>query len=315
MSTSKIDPNFNRASEPTRRSQLIGAFAVVYLVWGSTYLGIRIALETIPPFLGAGLRFLIAGILVYCWLARKSKIRLTWAHYRTALVAGFTMIFAGYGSVFWAQQTVPSGVASLVVATSPLWFAVLSAVLEKRSHTWISMVGLALGLCGIALLLDPATLTARPAHFWGILVMLVASVSWAWGSFYYRRGFEGDAAAIGNALTMLSGGVFLLILSFVSGELLQVDFAAISVRSWAALGYLVIFGSVLAFSAYVWLLHHTDPVKAATYAYVNPVVAVFLGWLVVGETLDLRIVVSTVTIVAAVILVLTSEARSKTVRQ
>lgn len=297
-----------------RRFGLYTAFAAIYLIWGSTYLAIRITVETLPPFFAAGVRFLIAGALVFAVIPARQRVPLTRAHLLSAFAAGALMILGAYGATFWAEQTVPSGVTALIIATAPIWFMVLSARLEQKKPSSAGLAGIVLGLAGVVILLDPMKLSSEPVDPWGALALLLGAFAWARGSFYFRRGFTKDSAILGNALTMFIGGLLLALLSVSTREFVHLDLTAVSTRSWIALGYLIVFGSVVAFSAYAWLLREADPVKVSTYAFVNPVVAVLVGWLLAAEVMDLRIVFATLAIVAAVVLVLRSNPKKRNPR-
>jgi drug/metabolite transporter (DMT)-like permease len=217
------------------------------------------------------------------------------------------MILVGYGAVFWAQQTVPSGATSLIVATGPLWIAVFVAVQDRHRPTLGSVMGLALGFLGVAVLMEPSEVVGQRIDPMGAGALVVAAVSWAWGSLYFRREFQGFPTLLGTAMTMLTGGMLLIVVAGVAGELALVDVASVSLRSVLSLAYLVVFGSIFAFSAYLWLMKVSDPVKVSTYAFVNPVVAVLLGWRFAGEALDLRIALGTVMIVSAVGLMISAQ--------
>ena len=287
--------------DPLVRSiRLWAAFAAIYLIWGSTFLAIRFVLETMTPFLGAGLRFLFAGVLVYAWLRWRGAKCPTAAHWWMALVAGSTMILVGYGAVFWAQQTVPSGATSLFIATGPLWIAVLSAAKDRKPLTMGGKIGLTLGFLGVAVLIGPGDMMGERVDPVGAVVLFLATIAWAWGSLYVRRAFHGLPTLLATAMAMLVGGALLMVVAGATGELAGSGVRVVSARSAMALTYLIVFGSIIAFSAYLWLMKVTDPVKVSTYAYVNPVVAVWLGWRFAGEALDVRIVLATVMIVAAV---------------
>lgn len=289
-----------RVTPAGRRLRIWLAFAAIYFIWGSTFLAIRFTLETVPPFLGAGIRFLLAGLIVYTWLRTHGAPRPTASHWRRAAIAGTTMILVGYGAVFWAQQTVPSGATSLLIATGPLWIAVLSASWDRSPLSPRSWIGLALGFLGVAVLMEPGDVVGERIDPVGAGVLVLASVSWAWGSLYFRREFQDFSTFLATAMAMLAGGTLLLLVAVVTGEPFRVDLASVSALSAVSLAYLVVFGSVIAFNAYLWLMKTTDPVKVSTYSFVNPVVAVFLGWRFAAETLDLRIGLGTVMIVAAV---------------
>jgi drug/metabolite transporter (DMT)-like permease len=299
---------------PIPRARLLAAFAAVYLIWGSTYLAIRLAIETLPPFTMAAVRFLIAGTLLYSWLRLHKTAPPTRIHWRSAAVVGGLMLMGGNGGVTWAEQRVPSGLAALLIATVPVWMVILEALRPGGTRPTRRIgVGLALGLAGIALLIGPVNLAGgERVDPLGAGVLLLAALSWAGGSLYSRRAPLPAVPLLGTAMEMLAGGALLLLASGLTGEWGRLDVAAVSSRSLLALGYLVIFGSLLGFTAYVWLLRNTTPARASTYAYVNPMVAVFLGWAFAGESLTWQMLLAAAVIVAAVVLINTSRVQRQT---
>ncbi|MEM9292030.1 MAG: drug/metabolite exporter YedA [Acidobacteriota bacterium] len=291
------------------RFRLIAALAAVYVVWGSTYLAILIAIETLPGFAMAGVRFLSAGALLYAarrWAGDPPPTRSQWQ--ATAIIGGL-LLMGGNGGVVWAEHYVPSGIAAVIVATLPLWMALLRWLVYKegppnRPTTW----GIAMGLAGVLLLAWPSLFPAEGMGEQGlylpaVVVLLGACLSWAIGSLYSREADLPSSAWMTTAAQMLTGGAMLMVLSTVSGEWQDFDAEAVSLRSILALGYLVIFGAIIAYSAYIWLLRNADATLASTYAYVNPVIALALGWMLANETLSARDAVAASLIVAAVALV------------
>lgn len=286
------------------RTRKIGAYAVLYLVWGSTYLAMRMAVETLPPFSLACMRFLVSGLALLGFALARGDARpgrRDWLH---AAVVGALLLIGGNALVIWAVQHVPSGVAALVVATTPLWLAILSG---KRPSMRV-VVGIVVGLVGIGVLVGPAAFagTARIDPR-GVAVLVVASLSWAAGSLVQRKASAGSPL-MGNGLQMVCGGLMLLALAVGTGELHDPSvFARASLQSWLAVVYLAVFGSLLGFTSYAWLMRHDDPARVATYAYVNPVVAVILGALIGGEALTLRVLVAAAIIVSAVVVIVTGK--------
>ena len=265
--------------------RLVAAFAAVYLIWGSTYLAIRVAIETIPPFVMAGSRFLVAGAILYVWSAVRGTARPTRPQWIGALVVGALLLAGGNGAVTWSEQEVPSGLAALVVATIPIWMVLLDAVRPGGSRpTKFTMLGVLIGFLGIVLLFGPANLGAtegiRPVS---MIVLFFAPLSWAIGSLYSRGAPKPHAPLQGIGMQMLCGGALLLIAATVTGQWTEVDVSSITAASLVSFVYLVVFGSIIAYSAYIWLLSATTPAKVSTYAYVNPIVAVFLGWAIASE--------------------------------
>ena len=283
---------------------VLAAFAALYVVWGSTYLGIRFAIETIPPFTMAGVRFLVAGTLLYGWARTRSRERPTAPQWRTAVVVGALLLLGGNGGVTWAEQRIPSGVAALLVASVPMWMVVLDALRERTRPGGAVVAGLAVGLAGIAFLVGPRSLGGQPVDVLGALAVGGAALSWAVGSVYQRGAPKARATLLNVGMQMLAGGALLLAFGLALGE--RLDVAAVSARSAGALAYLVVVGAIVGYSAYVWLLEVSTPAKVSTYAYVNPIVAVLLGWGLAGEPLGPRVVGAAVAVVAAVALLTTA---------
>ncbi len=285
------------------RAKLIAAFAAVYFFWGSTYLAIRFTLESFPPFLFAGIRFLVAGGVLYAWAARRAPAP-TAGHWRSALIVGGLLLLGGNGGVVWAQQTVPSGLAALLVATEPLWIAILVTLTRRERLSGPAVVGLVLGFGGVALLVGPERLLGgQPVAPLGAAVIVLAALSWAVGSLYSREAPQPRSQHLTTAMNMLCGGTLLMGAAVVAGDFGRFDPRAVSLKSLLALAYLIVFGALVAFSAYLWIMKAATPARASTYAYVNPVIAVVLGWLLAGEALSPRVLVSALVIVTAVALI------------
>lgn len=293
------------------RSMLLAAYAAVYVIWGSTYLAIHFAIETLPPFLMAGVRFLVAGLLMYGWIRLRGGAaapdRVEW---RSALVVGAFLLLGGNGGVVWAEQRVPSGLAALLVATVPLWMVLLEWGGGGPRPRARVIAGIAIGFAGLAILIGPADLLGGgAADLTGALVLVVASFSWAIGSVVSRRVRLPDSPLLGTGMEMIGGGALLLLFGTLVGEWGRLDLAAASPRSLWAVLYLIIFGSLVGFTAYVWLLRHVEIAKVSTYAYVNPVVAVLLGWALAGEALTLRVVLAATVIITGVAFITSGRAR------
>lgn len=293
------------------RGRVLVAFAAVYVIWGSTYLAIRVAIETLPPLLMAGTRFLLAGSLLYGWMRLRGAERPQRAHWRSAAIVGGFLLLGGNGGVVWAEQRVPSGLTALLVATVPLWMTLLGWWLghERRPNRRVA-AGLFLGLLGVGLLVaargvgDPTG--ADPL---GAVVLVGASLSWAYGSLWSRRAELPRSPFLATAMEMMAGGALLLVASGLRGEWLRLDPSAVSTRSLVAVSYLVVFGSLVGFTAYVYLLRASTPTRVATYAFVNPAVAVVLGWLVAGEALTHRTAGAAAIILTGVVLLVTASMR------
>jgi len=294
---------------PARMTTLVLlAFAAVYVVWGSTYLAIRIGIESFPPLILAGLRHITVGLLLYPIVRRKTGIRPTAANWRAAVVTGALLLFIGNGGLSWAEQTVPSGVAALLVATVSLWLVIVDWLRPGgvKPASRVAM-GLLMGFAGLALLVGPAHLGgSERVDPRGAAVLVAASLAWACGSLYSKHGGMPSSAMLGVAMQSLAGGAILLIAGLFAGEFRGLHLGAISLRSWLALAYLMVFGSGIGFSAYIYILQKSTAARVATYAFVNPVVALFLGWLIAGETITLRTVIAAAIILTAVILVITA---------
>lgn len=283
-------------------------FGAVYVVWGSTYLGIRVGVESLPPLILAGLRHLTAGLVLYPIFRWKTGIRPTAGHWRTATLAGVLLLFVGNGGVCWAEQTVSSGIAALLVATVSLWLVIVDWLRPGGVRPAARVVaGLVLGFAGLVLLVGPTHLGGSGrVDPRGAGVLVFASFAWACGSLYSKHGGMPSSAMLGVAMQSLAGGVTLVIAAFLTGEFHALHFTAISLRSWLALGYLIVFGSGIGLSAYIYILQKSTAARVGTYAFVNPVVALFLGWLLLGETITLRTVLAAAVILTAVILVITA---------
>ena len=297
---------------PARTTSLVlAAFAAVYVIWGSTYLAIRIGVESFPPLMLAGLRHFAVGIILYPVLRSKTGIRPTAAHWRTAAATGILMLAVGNGGVSWAEQTVPSGVTALLVATVSLWLVIVDWLRPGGARPVPRVgLGLILGFAGMVLLVGPAHLgNSGRVEPIGAAVLVFASFSWACGSLYSKHGTMPNSPMLAVAMQSFAGGTVLLLAGFLKGEFHSFHAAAISSRSWTALAYLIVFGSGIGFSAYIYILQKSTAARVATYAFVNPVVALFLGWLIAGEAISLRTIVAATVILTAVILVITAPHR------
>lgn len=288
------------------RLALASAFAIVYLVWGSTFLAILFAIETLPPFLMASVRFLVAGTLVYAWARFVSGAAApNGAEWRGAAAVGVLLLVGGNGLLVWSEQRIPSGVAALLVGTVPCFMALIEWLrpggVRPTAHV---VAGLMLGLVGLFWLVGPDTLMGGGrVDFVGAAVVVLGSFSWAAGSIYSRHVPTPSSPFLATAMQMLAGGAAMLVVSTVLGEPWAFHLEAVSLRSALGLVYLIVLGSIVAFSAYIWLLRVSTPARVSTYAYVNPVVAVLLGWALAGEALTPRMVVAATVIVAGVALI------------
>ncbi len=294
-----------------KRSRVIIAFAALYLIWGSTFLGIRFAIETIPPFLMAGARFVAAGLIMYVIAWSQGIAKSTWANWRTSFIIGACLLLAGNGGVTVSEQHIDSGLAALIVAIVPIYIVLLGWVTGMAPRpspiVWLALVG---GFVGVGILFGPAF------HFFsnggrhpaiGISILLVSSFIWSAGSLYSRTAKHAASPFLTAAQQMLCGGALLLVAGIVTGELPRFHPDSISILSLASFIYLVIIGAVVGYTAYIWLLRHCEPAKVATYAYVNPIVAVLLGALFAGETITVRTLIAAALIIGSVALVITAQ--------
>jgi len=288
------------------RFALLTAFAIVYVIWGSTFLAILFAIETLPPFLMASARFLVAGSLLYAWSRFVSGAAApSPANWRATAVVGALLLLGGNGLLVWSEQRIPSGVAALLVGTVPCFMVLIEWLRPGGSRpTGPVIAGLCLGLLGLAWLIGPdALLGGGRADLIGAVVVVLGSFSWAVGSIYSRHAATPPSPFLSTAMQMIGGGVALLLLSLLLGEPWAFDASAVSLRSLLGLGYLMLFGSIVAFSAYIWLLRVSTPARVSTYAYVNPVIAVLLGWALAGEALTTRMIIAATVIVSGVALI------------
>lgn len=289
-----------------KRTMVLVCFAAVYVLWGATYLGMRVAVESIPPHLMSGLRFFIVGAIFYPLFRLTSREKPTLSQWRTAIVVGVLLCLCGNGTVAWAERIVPSGLAALLVATVSLWMVLIEWLRPGgRRPAPRVLVGFVLGFIGMAILIGPKHLGgADRINPWGALALILASLAWASGSIYSRHHPLPRTPLLAAGMEMLAGGVGLLLFSAIRGDLRDFHFANVTLRSWLGLLYLIVFGSALGFSAYAYILKHSTAARVATYAFVNPVVALLLGWLIANEPLSFRTLGASVVILAAVVLVI-----------
>jgi drug/metabolite transporter (DMT)-like permease len=281
------------------------AFAAIYIIWGTTYLAIRVAVDTIPPFIMAGTRFVIAGVAVFAVLRARGVAMPTRIHWRSAAVVGAFMLVGGNGFVTWSEQQVPSGIAALVVATVPLWMVLFDWLLFGNIRPGKrTAAGLVLGFFGLSLLIGPRLAQGTAGISWlSWLILFLAPVLWSYGSLHSRRANLPENTFMSVSLEMAAGGVLLLLAGLLTGEASELNVGQISSRSLLAMLYLTIFGSIIALTAYVWLLKTVQASRVATYTYVNPVIAVFLGWLLLGEAINSQMLAAAGIIFMAVILI------------
>ena len=283
----------------------LSAFAIIYFVWGTTYLAIRVGVREVPPFMLAALRFLIAGGVLYAWLIARGESSPSARQWMSASFIAIFVIALDYGMVFWAEQRVPSGVTAVMMATIPVFMA-LSEIIFLRTQRFTVRLALALliGIGGVAVLMSRSlNLSGAPIDVRGALALIVGSSSWSLGSILTRKVELPASKAMSAGTQMLAGGVFLGLAAAALGEFRGFHPWAVSSGAWFALLYLIVAGSIVAFTAYIWLIHHESPTKVATYAYVNPVVAVLVGYFLGGESLGLRTILGTLLVSTSVVVI------------
>lgn len=287
------------------RLPLVLAFLAVYIIWGSTYLAIRFGVASMPPFLMAGVRHFVPGLILFAWARARGAPAPTRTEWRSAAVVGLFLLLGANGLVTWAEQWVPSGLTALLLATMPLCMGVLGGLVEAENRPGRrGIAGILLGLAGVAILVEPrGELASDVRVLIGALGILAAAFLWSTGSLLSRRLPLPKNGALATGMQMIAGGVGCLVVGLAAGESARVDVAAVTMRSFVSLLYLIVFGSLVAFSAFTWLLRVAPPAKVATYAYVNPVVAVFLGWALAGETVSARTLIASAVIIVSVVMI------------
>jgi drug/metabolite transporter (DMT)-like permease len=279
------------------------AFLSIYIIWGSTYLGIRYAVETIPPLYTAGIRHLVAGTILLIWALAKG-LRPTAKQIRASIVIGFFFFLIGHGTLHWAETRVPSGFASLIIASEPIWVFLMAALADRKWRMNFPLAaGVVLGIAGVAILFGHGAMTSGSGMLLGAVAVLVGAISWSVGIIYSRRSHLSGNPLLLSALSLLSGSVLLLTTGTIVGEARGFSFSQVTPRSWIALAYLILFGSVIAFTAYNWLMEHYSPTFVATHTYINPIVAVFLGWWFAGEKVTINVAIAAALVILAVFLV------------
>jgi drug/metabolite transporter (DMT)-like permease len=289
------------------------ALSAVYVIWGTTYLAIHVVNETLPPLIAAGIRFLIAGSVLYAVMVRRGDMegdRPRAPQWRAAAIVGLGLVAGGNGLVVLAERTVPTGVVSLIIALVPLWMALIDAVILRRRVGWLTAFGLVLGFSGAALLIGGTAVTTS-VPLTGLVVGVVASLSWTAASLYSRNAPLPSRPLVGAGMEMLIGGAALVVAGTIRGELGLVHLDAFSGRSMVAFAYLIVVGSWIGYTSYVWLLRNARTSLVSTYAYVNPVVAVFLGWLILDETITIRTVIAGAIVLIGVAIIISTGAAAR----
>jgi drug/metabolite transporter (DMT)-like permease len=299
-------------SQQLSRLKILVAFVAVYFVWGTTYLAIKYAIETIPPFLMMGMRSLLAGIVLYTWGRLRGDTNVARNELPSLLLIGSLFFLIGHGVLAWAQQTVPSGVAALLVASEPIIIALFEPLFTKEGRVRKrTVLGMLIGIIGIAVLMLPQGLNFDNANLLGSFGILIGASSWASGAIYSRVAKLPRSPLITGGMQLLFGGVLLILMSFILGEWSDFNFSQVVVRSWLGLTYLVVFGSIITFSAYTWLLTVTSATRISTHTFINPLIAVLVGWAFGGEALTKGMLVAAVLIIISVYLVLFRKAATR----
>ncbi len=291
---------------PVPRWLIVAMFAALYVTWSTTYLAIHYMVLTIPPYLASGARFLVAGGLLYAFARPKTESP-SLRNWRDSFITGTLIILLGNGSIVWAQQQIPSGLAALLIATEALWIVILNWLMFRQGRpTPIEIFGSILGFLGIAMLIGTSRITEGEAFYpLGVLVLLLAAISWAAGSLYSRHGHLPSSPLLSVSMQMLAGGVLMMLVSIFTGEIFRFSPASVSMVSLLGWAYLVVFGSLVGFVCFLTLMRACRPSRVATYAYVTPVGAVFLGWLIAGETVTRQTITAAAVIIVAVFIIIT----------
>ena len=287
------------------------AFAIIYFVWGSTFFAIRVGVAEVPPLLLASMRFLVAGLVLYLWMLARGERSPTLRQWISASLLACLIFVLDYGLLFWSEQRVPSGIAAVMLATIPVFMALSEIIFLRTRRMTVSLaVALLIGICGVAVLMSRAlNLGGAPVDRGGAIALIIGAVTWSIASVLTRKLTLPESKVMSSGVQMLAGGVLLAVVSAALGEFGRFHPASVSREAWWALLYLIVFGSIIGFTAYVWLLHHQSPTKVGTYAYVNPVVAVIVGYFLGGEALDARIVLGAVFVLVSVVVITTSKAK------
>ena len=315
LQTATLDPvevaTVSAPKHAANRLSVITAFFSIYVIWGSTYLAIRYAVAAIPALYTAGFRHLIAGSILLLWALAKGQ-RPTWLQIKASVVIGFLFFLIGHGSLHWAETQIPSGLASLLIASEPIWVFLMTCAAEKRWRmNRYLLVGVALGLAGVGLLLGRDVWSSGGGGFLGAVACLVGAISWSAGIIYSRRSHLSGSPLLLSALSLLAGSGMLLASGTVLGEYRGFSFVNVPRLAWLSLAYLIVFGSVIAFTAYNWLLERYSPTLVATHTYVNPIIAVLFGWWFAAEHVSFNVLLSAAMVIAAVLLVDRGMARLK----
>jgi drug/metabolite transporter (DMT)-like permease len=287
------------------------AFAIIYFVWGSTYLAIRVGVREVPPFLLAAMRFFVAGLVLYGWMIAQGERSPSGRQWASVSLLAILIFVLDYGILFWAEQRVPSGIAAVMMATIPLFMALSEIILLRTQKLTVRLaLALLIGIAGVAVLVSHSlNLGGIPIDSVGAAALIIASMSWSAGSVLMRKLPLPPSKVMSSGAQMLIGGVFLALTAATLGEFRNFHPSAIARGAWFSLLYLIVAGSIIGFTAYVWLIHHESPTKVGTYAYVNPVVAVLVGYFLGGETLSLRTILGTLFVLVGVVVITTTQTK------
>ena len=287
------------------------AFAIIYFVWGSTFLAIQIGVEEVPPFLLAALRFFVAGLVLYLWMIAKGERSPTLREWRSVVILAALIFVLDYGLLFWSEQRIPSGLTAVMLATIPAFMALSEIIFLRTQKLTVRLaVALLIGILGVAVLVSRALkLGGAPIDRAGAIALLIAAVTWSVASALTRKLHLPESKVMSSGAQMLAGGLLLAVVAAALGEFRNFHPAAVSRAAWMALLYLIVAGSIIGFTAYVWLIHHESPTRVGTYAYVNPVVAVLLGYFFAGEALGMRTIVGTLCVLVSVIVITTTRSK------
>ncbi len=298
-------------AEYRRTWKTLLAFAIIYFVWGSTFLAIRVGVHEVPPLLFAAMRFSVAGVVLFGWMIARGEPSPNRQQWMSVLLLGFVIFVVDYGLLFWAEQRVPSGIAAVILATIPAFMALSEIVFLRTQRLTVRLaVALLIGLCGVAVLMIPSlNLGGEPIDRVGAVAIIIGAMSWAVGSILTRKLSLPPSKVMSSGAQMLAGGLMLALASGAFGEFRRFHPAAVSRGAWFSLLYLIVAGSIVGFTAYVWLIHHESPTKVGTYAYVNPVVAVVVGYFLGGEALGLRTILGTLFVLISVVVITTTRAK------
>ena len=302
------------ATEHRPAWKTLSAFAIIYFVWGTTYLAIRVGVHEVPPFLLAAIRFLVAGGILYGWMIAKGEHSPTTRQWMAASIVAILIFVLDYGLLFWAEQRVPSGIAAVMMATIPTFMALLEIIFLRTQKLTVRLtMALLIGIGGVVVLVSGSlNLAGAPIDKMGAVALIIASISWSLASVLTRKVTLPPSKVMSSGAQMLAGGTFLAITAAALGEFRSFHPSTVSRETWLALLYLIVAGSIIAFTAYVWLIHHESPTKVGTYAYVNPVVAVLVGYFLGGESLGLRTILGTLFVLTSVVVITSTKAENST---